>query len=222
GSNVFDIAMPLYILHRTGSVIDLSLVTMSLHLPHFLMAPITGYFSDHSSKRRSLILADLGQVFFLCLLSLYAASGMQEIWPVFALVFLVKSLMLTFETISQFQLIPALVGAQDLTSANTWFLSLHRVIQIVGPLIGGVLMHYVGIQACVWVNIASFAATLLFAISFRRLDELLAADRFARPTPLSATLVVHKFRESLDFIWRSPIFHPFILLMFLWNLSSLT
>ncbi len=222
GSNVFDIAMPLYVLQRTGSVIDLSLVTMALHLPHFLMAPLTGYFSDHSRKRQSLLLADIGQVFFLLLLSAYAGWGGGPLWPIFLLVFLVKSLMLTFETISSFQLIPALVGPSDLTSANTWFLSLHRVIQIVGPLIGGVLMFYSGIQSCIWVNILSFAATLHFAWSFKRLDELLSAGKLIRHTPMSVGVVYSKFRESLDFIWRSPIFHPFILLMFLWNLSSLT
>lgn len=153
GSNVFDIAMPLYVLQRSGSVIDLGFVSMALYLPHFLMAPITGYLSDHSKKRNSLLLADWGQVFFLLILSAYIASDAEPLWPILFSVFAVKSLMLTFENISQFQLIPALSGSSDLTTGNTWFLSLHRVIQIIGPLMGGLLMHFIGVQSCVWVNI---------------------------------------------------------------------
>ncbi len=222
GSNVFDIAMPLYALQRTGSVMDLSLVSMMLLLPHFLMAPFTGYFSDHSRKRQSLLVADIGQVVCLLALSAYAWTGAAALWPILLCVFGIKTLMLVFETISQFQLIPALVGPADLTSGNTWFLSLHRVIQIAGPLIGGMLMHYSGIQSCIWVNIASFVATLYFTWSFKRLDELLSAEKIHRHARVTAGAVVRQFRLSLHFIWKSPVFHPFILLMFLWNMSSLT
>ena len=222
GSNVFDIAIPLYVLQRSGSVIDLSLASMMLVLPQFFMAPLTGYFSDHRQKRLSLLAADVGQVACLLALSLYALWGGTALWPILVCVFLTKTLMLTFETISQFQLIPALVGPADLTSGNTWFLSLHRVIQIAGPLIGGVLMHFSGVQSCIWVNILSFVATLHFTYRFTRLDQLLSPDKPVRTTSHPAAVVVEQFRDSLRFIWRSPIFHPFILLMFLWNLSSLT
>ncbi len=222
GSNAFDIALPLYVLKKTGSVIDLSLVSTTLLLPYFLMAPLTGYFSDTSRKRLSLLLADLGQVFLLGALSAYVWSGAEPLWPLLALIFCIKTLMLTFETISQFQLIPALAGEKDLTSANTWFLSFHRVIQIAGPLLGGALVHYFGVQSCIWVNILSFAATLHFTWRFGNLDTFLTEGSHPAHTPLSAHAVLVQFRESLRFIWASPVFHPFILLMFLFNLSSLT
>ncbi len=221
GSNIFDIAMPLYVLQKTGSVIALGFVSMAIHLPHFLMAPVTGYLSDHSQKRNSLLLADVGQVLLLLLLSSYIAADWTPLWPLLLLVFGIKSLMLVFENISQFQMIPALSGAGDLTAGNTWFLSLHRVIQIVGPLAGGVLMHFVGIQSCIWVNIASFIATLHFSWSFRNLDSVLSGNRSVPTERHSLSAVGHRFRNSLRFIWASPVFHPFILLMFLWNLSPL-
>jgi predicted MFS family arabinose efflux permease len=222
GSNVFDIAMPLYALQRSGSAMDLSLLMMALYLPHFLMAPITGFLSDRPKKRESLLFADIGQIVFLSLLSLFLFMGDASLWPVLLSVFFVKSLMLTFENISQFQLIPALVGAENLASGNTWFLSLHRVIQIIGPLLGGLLMHYFGVQSCIWINIVSFAATLLFTWKFRSLDQLLHAGPAPRLAMESEPNLVITFQRSLQFIWKSPIFHPFILLMFLWNLSSLT
>ncbi len=214
--------MPLYALQRHGSAMELSLLMVSLYLPHFLMAPITGYLSDRVHKRHSLLLADLGQIAVLLSLSLYVLAEKSSLWPVLLAVFLVKSLMLTFENISQFQMIPALVGDASLASGNTWFLSLHRVIQIIGPLLGGMLVHFWGIQSCIWLNILSFSATLYFTWSFRDLDAVLGSGAVAQSLRSSTEQVAHSFKESLRFIWNSPVFHPFILLMFLWNLSSLT
>jgi predicted MFS family arabinose efflux permease len=222
GSQVFDISMPLYALNRHGSAMELSLLMVALYLPHFLMAPVTGYLSDRAHKRHSLLLADFGQIAVLLLLSLYVLSEKPSLWPVLVAVFLVKSLMLTFENISQFQLIPALVGDDSLAAGNTWFLSLHRVIQIIGPLLGGMLLHFWGVQSCIWLNILSFSATLYFTWSFRDLDAVLGTGPVPQGHRSSTEQVVHNFKESLRFIWKSPVFHPFILLMFLWNLSSLT
>src|SRR4051812_6572450 len=70
GSNVFDFAIPLYVIQRTHSVVDLSLATIALNLPFFLMAPITGYTVDNFNKRRIMLMSDMGQV---CLLSFLVA-----------------------------------------------------------------------------------------------------------------------------------------------------
>src|SRR4051794_22471095 len=75
GTSIFEIAMPLYVLNRTHSVLYLSLVTLCLHLPYLLMAPFTGYLVDHFDKRRIMIQSDLGQVLCLAFLVIYELSS---------------------------------------------------------------------------------------------------------------------------------------------------
>lgn len=223
GNSIFEIAMPLYVLQKTGSVVQLSLVSVALHLPHFVTAPLTGFLADHYNKRRLLIGCDIGQIIMLVLTLAYHYSGVETIWPLLVLILLNRSLQNLFETVANFQLIPGFVAPGDLANANTWFLSFHRLIQIVGPFLGGILMGVFGSSACILVNILSFSATLAFTYRMLDLDEKMSgeAQRAGRPA-LTVTNLFVNFRGNLSYIYQSPIFRPFVSLMFLWNLSSLT
>ncbi len=129
--------------------------------------------------------------------------------------------MITFETVSTFQLIPALVQPDDLSQANTWFLSSLRGIQICGPLTSGLLMTFIGVRSCIWINIVSFSATLYFVFKMKNLHELIdGKDPIVRP-PVSFQSMMTNFTESIKYVWESPLFKPFIVLMAFWNFSSL-
>lgn len=223
GSCIFDIAMPLYVLGRTNSVMALSMVAVCLQLPHFLMAPLTGFSADNFSKRGVMVFSDVGQVICMIYLLAYDLTAKTPIWPVLVVVFVAKSLMLMFETVSTFQLIPALVTPEDLPEANTWFLSFHRVIQIIGPFLAGFLLTLLGVRSCIIANTLSFAATLYFTYRMRDLDRIVDGHRnpalLPKPTPAN---IMRSFTESLRYVWNAPMFRPFIFFMFLWNLSSLT
>lgn len=222
GTNIFDIAIPLYVLEKTHSAMDLAMVSLALNLPYFLMAPLTGYFIDHFDKRRVMLASDLGQVVCMLLLFGYNLTSAQSIWPVFIFVFAAKTLTNWFETVTTFQLIPSLVREKDLAEANAWFLTLYRLIQVMGPLAGGILMTLLGFRSCIFFNAVSFGATLYFVYNMKNLSELIDGPDFHRNIkPLSVKSIYENFTESASYIWHSPIFKPFVLLMFLWNLSSL-
>ena len=222
GSNIFDIAMPLYMIQRTHSATALALVTVGLTLPYFLMAPLTGYSADHLDNRLVMLVSDLGQVVCMLFLLAYVLSGCEAIWPIFIAIFAAKSMMILFETVSTFQLIPALVPSEDLPLANTWFLSAQRIIQIVGPMVGGIAMGFSGITLCILLNLMSFAATLYFVFRMKNLNALIKGERLGESNPpFTVAGIMENFTCSLRFIWHSPLFKPFIGFMFLWNLSAL-
>lgn len=222
GNNIFDISMPLYVWERTHSAFALSLVTIALQLPYFIMAPITGYAVDHYDNRKLMLLSDIGGVVLLSLLLILDLTTTPRLAPILIAVFAAKTLAILFETVATFHLIPSLVKRQDLSEANTWFLSSQRLIQIVGPLTGGLLVGFIGFQASIFVNILSFAATLFFVYRMRDLSRLLHAGRPTRTTSLSFLSVKHSFAESVRYVWKSPLFRALIFTMFFWNLSSLT
>ncbi|MFM8315569.1 MAG: MFS transporter [Deltaproteobacteria bacterium] len=222
GNNIFDIAIPLYIVQKTTDPMVLSLANLALTLPFFLMAPFTGFTVDNFDKRKVMLASDLGQI--LCLLALLVFEHYQtsQFWPVFCVIFFAKTLMITFETVATFQLIPALVKDNDLNEANSWFLSSQRLIQILGPLIAGILMSTSGIRACVWTNIFSFLATLFFVLKMKNLNEIISGEihtQYKRKMTVGG--VIDSFLDSLKYVWESPLFRPFILMMFVWNMSAL-
>ncbi|NBX93921.1 MAG: MFS transporter [Proteobacteria bacterium] len=222
GSNIFDIAIPVYVAQKTGSVFALSAATVALNLPFFLMAPFTGYLVDNFNKRKILLYSDVGQVICLALLLLYEFFSAQALWPMLVTVFAAKTLMIFFETVATFQLVPSLVSRSDLSEANAWFLSAQRFIQIVGPLLAGIMMTVAGINSCIILNIISFSATLYFVLKMKNLNQLLGEEH-SKGHWRTITLgdIASNFTGSFRFIWNSPIFKPFVAMMFLWNLSSI-
>jgi len=222
GNNIFDIAIPLYIVQRTPDPMLLSWANIALTLPFFLMAPLTGFTVDNFNKRRVMLFSDIGQIFCLLLLLFYDLYGFSQFAPVLLLIFTAKTLMITFETVSTFQLVPALVSEADLNEANSWFLSSQRLIQIFGPLIAGLLMSTSGIRACVIANMISFLATLFFVTKLKNLNELIEGSEISSPRrKMTVGGVIDSFLSSVKYVWNSPLFKPFILMMFVWNLSAL-
>jgi MFS family permease len=222
GSYIFDFTIPVYIASRTQSITALALSTICLHLPFIVMAPLVGFVVDNFNKRRVMLFSDIGQVTCMIFLILYEAMGIDSLWPLFAAVFIAKTLMILFETVATFQLIPSLVTHQELGEANTWFLSAQRLIQILGPLLAGALFSAVGFSSCIAFNLLSFGATLYFVLSIKNLNELIyKAGAFKEGIPFTPGNVFRHFKDCTTYIWASPLFRPFVLMMFVWNLSSL-
>ncbi len=221
GSSIFDLSMPLYVWSRTGSPVALSLTNVALTLPYFLMAPFTGYWADHFDKRKVMLVTDVGQAICLLFLLSYDLFTDKGYLPILVGIFCIKTLMILFETVTTFQLIPGLVKTADLGQANTWFLSTLRLVQIVGPLMGGAILGAFGARGSMIINLVSFVATLHFVTKTRNLGELIGDPHLRKRNPSFAKGVSQNFSESVRFIFASKVFRVFIPLMFLWNLSPL-
>jgi len=222
GSNIFEVAVLIYVAQKTRSVFALSGVTLALHLPFFLMAPLTGYLVDNFNKRKMLIFSDLAQIFFLGILAFHEFFFPNALLPLFLSIFCAKTFMILFETIATFQLIPCLVSKQELPKANAWFLSSQRFIQIAGPLLAGIIMTFGGFHLSILVNCLSFGATFYFVLKLKDLDKLVGDDKLNHHwRDITLGDIASNFAESFKFIWASPVFKPFVWMMFLWNLSSI-
>lgn len=222
GNNIFDIAIPLYIVQRSADPVLLSLANLSLTLPFFIMAPLTGFTADNFDKRKVMLASDLGQILCLLFLLIFEHYQGTGFWPIFMVIFAAKTLMITFETVATFQLIPALVNNEDLNEANSWFLSSQRVIQILGPVSAGALLAVSGLEACVWANILSFMATLFFVLKMKNLNQIIEGHtELSTYKKMTVGGVIDSFIDSVKYVWQSSLFRPFILMMFVWNLSSL-
>lgn len=213
GSSIFEIGLPLYVLKQTHSPMALGIIVAGANLPYFLMAPVTGYLIDHFDSRRLLMWADLGQVACMGLLLFHIPRVGLDLTFLFSILFLSRSFLNLFETVATFQLVPTMVGDSNLSEANQWGLSLHRIVQIAGPLLGGILVGAFGIRICILFNLVSFAGTFCFTY--------LLKQNLVRPSKVSLRALVSNFTGSVQYIWTSPLFRSFLGFMFFWNLSPL-
>ena len=112
-----------------------------------------------------MLISDAGQVLTLIFLMVYDHLSSTAIWPILLAAFLIKTLIIVFETVATFLLIPSLVPAEKLGDANSVFLSALRLIQIIGPFLGGVFMSFIGFQICTLLNVLSYAGNSDFRLS---------------------------------------------------------
>ncbi len=134
-----------------------------------MFGPVGGLFADRNSKRKILIFT---QTFSLLVAIVLGLSVTLKFVSFFVVIILAVSLGLinVFDNPARQSFVVELVGTNDLSNAiglNTVLINLAR---IVGPATGGVLIGFVGIAWCFYLNAVSFFAVIIALVLMRRKD----------------------------------------------------
>jgi len=195
GDYVALLALPLFVVHLTGSALDLGLTTALETIPTLLFGFAVGVLLDRSPLRRTLIVADLGRAVVFLALALAAAAGVAEVWMVFLTAFMVGSLTVTFD--SGFQAwLPTLAGDDALVLVNSRLQFVRSLAWTLGPPLAGYLAgSAAGFRVAFGLDAGTFllsAATLLVLVEIR-----------PRPAPARDPWLA-SFRQGISCLWRMP------------------
>ena len=169
-------------------------------IPAFL-APLLGAVADRTDRRRAMIVCELAQA---------ALYGVIAAWlPPYAglllLVAVASLLSRTFSAASK-SAIPALVGREDLMSANALVNTVFNLQVAIGPAIGGLLFAISGSRLALGVDAASFLASALIMFA------LPAIPRVAGPA--DGASLRRETTEGLSYVWRDPLLRVLVIAMF--------
>jgi len=143
------VAIAYQVYDRTGDVMNLAYIGLATFAPAIGFALITGYVADRFDRRLVLVVT-YGIIFVgAVLLYLYTASGMEAVWPVFAIL-----------------LVPNLVPAESFPNAVAWHSTINKITQMVGPALGGIL--YLAGPEIVYVTAAAGLLIALIMTAFIR------------------------------------------------------
>jgi hypothetical protein len=195
GDYVALLALPLFVLHLTGSALDLGLTTALETVPTLLLGFAVGVLLDRAPLRRTLIIADLGRAWAFLALGLASAAGVAEVWMVFTAAFVVGSLTVTFD--SGFQAwLPTLAADRALVVVNSRLQFVRTVAWTLGPPLAGFLASTAGgFRFAFGLDSASFvlsALTLFLLVEVR-----------PRPVPVREPFLA-SFRQGMSCLWRLP------------------
>ncbi len=195
GDYVALLALPLFVVHLTGSALDLGLTTALETIPTLLFGFAVGVLLDRAPLRRTLIIADLARAWAFLALGLAAAAGVAEVWMVFVAAFVVGSLTVTFD--SGFQAwLPTLAGDDALVVVNSRLQFVRSLAWTLGPPLAGFLAGTAGgFRLAFGLDAATFvvsAATLLVLMEIR-----------PRPAPARDPWL-SSFRQGMSCLWRLP------------------
>jgi len=166
GTWMQTIAQAWLVLRITGSGVDLGIVTGLQFLPMLLLGPYGGLAADRFDKRRLLYVTQAAGGLLALTLGILDVTHVVELWQIYVLATLLGVVTL-FDNPARQTFVMEMVGREDLPNAvslNTVVMNASRVI---GPAIGGVVIVVVGLEACFFVNAASYVAVLV-ALSLMR------------------------------------------------------
>ncbi|NUR26266.1 MAG: amino acid adenylation domain-containing protein, partial [Catenulispora sp.] len=159
GSTLTDVALPLWVLQRTGSLLNFALLAVVGLVPSLLTLPIAGAVVDRRSRRAVMLCGDIGAGGTQLILGVLLWTGSLQTWHIYPLLALL-SVALTFQRIAYGSAIPQLVPKQYLGHAN-------GVVQMVGgvattmmPLVAVALLAAIGLGGILVIDVLSYAAAI--------------------------------------------------------------
>jgi MFS family permease len=168
GNWVYRLALPLLVLHLTGSALGAGALYAIEYIPFLLLSLPGGVFADRWDRRRLLIAGDTTAGVIAVCLGVLVALGIHTLWPIYLAAFLLACVEPVYHPAFQ-SFLPEIVPSDRLGQANGWMQSGDNIMGMLGPAVAGGLIGLFGFQTTVFMNAGSFlvssAAILLIRTS---------------------------------------------------------
>ena len=152
GSLVVQFAITWWITIKTGDVLLLSIGTFLYFIPMILLAPIAGVLADRMNRKTLIIIADTGQALVtFWIIGLFFFSDPVQNPVVLILINSVRGIFQAFHMPTVSAIVPTMVPKDKLSRINGIGFLFTSLIQLVGPLIGAVLMAFYPLEDVLWL-----------------------------------------------------------------------
>ena len=157
GTWLMIVAVPLYVLHLTGSPRDTGLAFAAEVVPALLIGPFAGVLADRWSYRLTMISSDFVRAASVAGMAFVRRPG--EFGLLLVAVF-AENAAGAFFSPAHSGLLPAVVGrGPDLDTANAWYSLSSGVVRLVGAPAGGAVYLTAGFTATAAIDAASYLAS---------------------------------------------------------------
>ncbi len=179
GSWLLVVAVPAHMYALTGSVFATGATLAAECLPVLVLGPVAGVLVDRWDRRRVMIAADLFRAIAVAAMvagtpaAIYVAVVGESVGAV------------VFRPAAQAH-VPATVGAENLSAANSWNAATDGVVRLAGPPLGGALLAWAGFEVVIALDVVSY---LLSAAAIAR-----TARRFVPSTGRARLTAVKNIR----------------------------
>lgn len=214
GSSFTTFALPLLVFKLAHSATSLAITTAATFLPYLLFGLVLGAVVDRVDRRRMMLRTDMARALVVAVLPVLSLLGVLEVWQIYVVTFVQSTLGILFGC-GEFAAIPALVGEDELVTANARIMATNNVGPVLGPTVAGALVALVPVAQLLFFDAGSFvvSACCLAAIQ-RSFNEGMAP--VSRVGSLIGSLLAD-VREGLGYVWRHPALRSISIMMALIN-----
>jgi len=151
------------------SATALGLVTGLQFLPFLVLAPFAGMIVDRFPKRRILFLTQTALLVTALMLAVLTATGVVELWHVYALAFL-QGVATAVDNPARQTFVSEMVDTEHLPNAVALNSASFNLGRLIGPAAAGLVIAGFGIAPALYANAATFVFVL---VALLRLDTKL-------------------------------------------------
>jgi MFS family permease len=138
GAEAQALAVAWQVYQITHRAIDLGYTGLMLFLPGLIFILPAGHVADRFDRRHVILVCYSLQAVCTVVLFRFAWAGIDRVWPIFALLFVIGTGR-AFSGPASSALVPHLVPQEHFVNAITWGSAIFQFANIVGPAIGGIL-----------------------------------------------------------------------------------
>ena len=185
------VALVIDVFDRTESAAWVSALLVVEFAPLVAIGLLVGPLLDRLPRRNVLVGADVARAGVFCVLP-FATDSLQIV-----LLALAAGVATSLFRPAVYAGLPNLVGDEELPRANGVLQSAENVTLATGPLLGGILVAWVGPDPAYWFNAASFAVSAVLILRIRRTLEEGASPSEGHWRDLAAGLALVKRSRAL-------------------------
>lgn len=210
GLQVTMIAVSLEIFEITGSSFYVGLVGLFGLVPLVITGLYGGSIADVYDRRKVALFSSIALWIVTCGIALQAWLGWRNVWVILTLIAL-HAAASGINQPTRGAIIPALVGRKLLPAANSLNMVTFGVAMMVGPLVGGLLVAWVGYAWTYTLDVVTFLAALYSVYRLPALPPEPNADGSARVAGVKSVIDGFKFLGT----------HPNVRMTFLIDMASM-
>ncbi|MFI6646785.1 MFS transporter [Streptomyces sp. NPDC050529] len=204
GDSFSYVAIPLLVLHSTGSVVQMGAVTGLTGVASIVTGVFAGVIADRFDRKRLLMISDGARCLLYAVIPLVWLFA-TPIWLIYLIVPVVGVFAMLFQ-VTYVTVVPAIVGPDQIARANGHLFATFAVAGVAGPALAGFVAAAAGPAAAIGIDSVTFAVSAIGVLFVRirttpRVDtvsagrgavrrEFLAGARFLRAHPVLRPLTV--------------------------------
>jgi MFS family permease len=190
--------------HLSGSSMQLGLTGFFQAFPFVCFGLLGGVLADTFNRKKMIMSTQLLNLIPGAILGILTATSTIQVWHIYALSLITASLQVLGGPARQ-AIVPSLVPPSHLLNAVTLTTMMQQGTQLIGPVLSGYLIDFVGLDKSYFVDATLLVPSIIAVMSIRSSGQ---------PQRVRRKIGVRSLIEGFEFLWHTRIVLSLFLLDF--------
>ena len=190
--------------HLSGSSMQLGLTGFFQALPFVCFGLLGGVLADTFNRKKMIVSTQLLNLVPGAILGFLTATATIQVWHIYVLSLITASLQVLGGPARQ-AIVPSLVPPSHLLNAVTLATMMQQGTQLIGPVLSGYLIDFVGVDKSYFVDAVLLIPSIIAVLSIRSSGQ---------PQHVRKKIGLRSLIEGFEFLWHTRIVLSLFLLDF--------